>query len=330
MQISPETWAIVAATGLGPIVAVAITLWRTEVTSKYNRRVHVFRTLMATRRVGISPDHVNALNLVEVDYYGCDKVEAAWSEYKDHLNNSGKPEDDAWRETKEKLLAKLLFEIAAVLGFNIPAIDIFKGGYAPLGWAHREYRQLAAMEYLYDLSQAPQEPIRLWAEQGRSLWIGNLARIPEAAGWPELAAFLTAINAAESPIESVGCEKGFFPAAGKGVPPVTLGSYFNVLFTDAVLNDVPESALLLSSRLLQAVEGCESWWSDIEIALERYRFVAGTAVPWGLMLRVSGYGRDESEARKLWGVTLDHLAKAVGELPHDFGWHQDRVSGAAA
>lgn len=211
------------------------------------------------------------------------------------------------------------------------------------------------------LTRPPQEPIRLWAEQGRSLWIGNgwgpavpypavdhgdghrnhgyvrikgnteaLARIPEAAGWPELAAFLTAINAAESPIESVGCEKGFFPAAGKGVPPVMLGSYFNVLFTDAVLNDVPESALLLSSRLLQAVEGCESWWSDIEIALERYRFVAGTAVPWGLMLRVSGYGRDESEARKLWGVTLDHLAKAVGELPHDFGWHQDRVSGAAA
>ena len=153
MQISTETWAIVAATGLGRILAVAITLWRTEVTSRYNRRLHVFRTLMATRKVGISPDHVNALNLVEVDYYGCDKVEAAWSDYKDHLNNSGKPEDDAWRETKEKLLAKLLFEIAAVLGFKIPAMDIFKGGYAPLGWAHREYRKLAAMEYLYDLSQ---------------------------------------------------------------------------------------------------------------------------------------------------------------------------------
>ena len=78
MTISGDTWAIVAATGLGPIIAILITLWRGAVTSKYNRRLYVFRTLMATRKVGISPDHVNSLNLVEVDFYGCRKVEAAW------------------------------------------------------------------------------------------------------------------------------------------------------------------------------------------------------------------------------------------------------------
>ena len=104
MAISSDTWAIVAATGLGPILAVLITLWRTEISSKYNRRLYVFRTLMATRKVGISPDHVNAINLIEVDYYGCRKVEAAWSEYKDHLNDNSKPEDEPWREKKERLV----------------------------------------------------------------------------------------------------------------------------------------------------------------------------------------------------------------------------------
>jgi hypothetical protein len=80
-------------------------------------------------------------------------LEAAWSSYKSHLNDSSKPEDEAWHETKERRLAELLFEIAAVLGFKIPALDIFKGGYAPKGWAHRDLRAVGALEYVYELSQ---------------------------------------------------------------------------------------------------------------------------------------------------------------------------------
>jgi hypothetical protein len=104
VHISQETWAIVAATALGPIVAVIITLWREAARDKYNRRLFVFRTLMSTRRAPISNEHVNALNLIEVDFYDCKAVEAAWKPYKDHLNTG--PDDEAWREKKENLLAK--------------------------------------------------------------------------------------------------------------------------------------------------------------------------------------------------------------------------------
>jgi hypothetical protein len=83
---------------------------------------------------------VNAINLIEVDFYGCAAVEAEWKTYKNHLNDNSKPEDEAWRRTKEKLLSKILFEIAKVLKFDIPAIEIFEGGYAPGGWAHRDMR----------------------------------------------------------------------------------------------------------------------------------------------------------------------------------------------
>lgn len=160
--MTSETWAIVAATGLGPILAVALSLWREGARAKYNRRLHVFRTLMATRKVGISNDHVNALNLVEVDYYRCRKVEAAWNDYKAFLNDRSKlPVNDQWVDEKEKLLAKLLFEIAAVLGFNIPAIDIFKGGYAPEGWAYRDARSIGALEYIHQLSEGT-KVLPLW------------------------------------------------------------------------------------------------------------------------------------------------------------------------
>jgi hypothetical protein len=153
MAITADTWAIVAATGLGPILAVALTLWREAVKAKYSRRLHVFRTLMATRRMAISNEHVNAINLVEVDFYKCRSVKAAWSEYKNHLHDNSQKEDQIWRETKERLLPKLLFEIAAVVGFKIPAIDIFKGGYAPKGWEHRDMRATGALEYIYELIQ---------------------------------------------------------------------------------------------------------------------------------------------------------------------------------
>jgi hypothetical protein len=106
---------------------------------------------MATRKSPISKEHVNAINLVEVEFYDCKKVDASWKIYSEHLNDQNKVEDEVRREEKEKLLAKLLSEIANVLGFRIPAIDIFKGGYAPKGWVHREARALTALEYVNDL-----------------------------------------------------------------------------------------------------------------------------------------------------------------------------------
>jgi hypothetical protein len=160
--MTSETWAIVAATGLGPILAVVLSLWRESVRSKYGRRLHVFRTLMATRKVGISNEHVNALNLVEVDFYRCSKVEMAWNDYKEFLNDRSKlPVNEQWSDEKEKLLAKLLFEIAAVLHFNIPAIDIYKGGYAPEGWAYRDSRAMGALEYIHQLSEGS-KVVPLW------------------------------------------------------------------------------------------------------------------------------------------------------------------------
>jgi hypothetical protein len=172
MALTADTWAVVAATGLGPVLAVALTLgftyWRETEAKKerareviYNRRLHVFRVLMSTRRVGISLDHVNAINLIEVDFYGCAAVEAEWKTYKNHLNDNSKPEDEAWRRTKEKLLSKILFEIAKVLKFDIPAIEIFEGGYAPGGWAHRDMRYIGALEYLHELREGSNH-LPLW------------------------------------------------------------------------------------------------------------------------------------------------------------------------
>jgi hypothetical protein len=145
-----------------------------------------------------------------------------------------------------------------------------------------------------------------------------IARIPEAQDWPELQAFLLAVNAPESPIESVGCEKNYFSVDVPGVPKVKLGSYVDIVFSEAALNDRAENQLLLASRLLEAVEGCGKWWSVIEIGLQRFRYFGGASAPWGLFLRVIAHGRSQEEARKLWGESMRRLTAAVSGLPAAF------------
>ena len=111
---------------------------------------------MATRKIGISNEHVNALNLIEVDFYKCKEVEAAWKSYLDHLNThvplDNEAQAAAWGETKERRLAELLFQMGKVLKFDISALDMFKGGYAPQGWAHKEQRQSDLLDFFHDMS----------------------------------------------------------------------------------------------------------------------------------------------------------------------------------
>ena len=204
------------------------------------------------------------------------------------------------------------------------------------------------------LTSPPSEPILLWREQNRSVWIANawgpaipygpvdhgdghqnhgykrvkgnpeaVRNIPEAQGWPEFQEFLITVNGAESPIESVGCEKGFFPVDLAGDALIKLGSYIDVIFTELTLNERPETLLLLASRLLHAVKGCESWWGDVEIALQPFKGILGVAdAPWGLLLRVTNHGRNREEARKFWGETLRRLGKAISQLPSDFRFRE--------
>lgn len=145
-----DTWAVVLATALGPLAAVLITMWRGRVDAVRDRQTNVFSTLMATRRLQISTEHVNALNLIEVEFYRKPTVLAAWKNYIGHLH--GGPEDAAWIEKKDKLLAELLSNMAKVLNFKIDGLDIFRSGYAPGGWVHREDRANAAMEFVYQLA----------------------------------------------------------------------------------------------------------------------------------------------------------------------------------
>lgn len=77
-----------------------------------------------------------------------------------------------------------------------------------------------------------------------------IEQVPELKRFPEFAGFIGAINHADSPIESVGCENGFFDAEGQDVAKKMIGSYVDVVFSDVERNASPENFLHLAAWLL--------------------------------------------------------------------------------
>lgn len=144
-----------------------------------------------------------------------------------------------------------------------------------------------------------------------------IASVPEVVDWPDYQEFLSAINAPSSPLESVGCEKHFFPVDA-GEAKVRLGSYTDVIFSDLELNDDAENHLRLATLLAAALDGSERWWSGAELELQRLKGLAGCKRPWGLMVRVLGNGRDEDQARESWRASVQLLCRAISELDARF------------
>ncbi len=85
--------AIVFATFAGPIAAVQAQKWVERRREQNNRRITIFRTLMATRAASLSPAHVEALNAIPIEFYGSRRafkqVVDAWKSYLDYLSQQG-------------------------------------------------------------------------------------------------------------------------------------------------------------------------------------------------------------------------------------------------
>lgn len=130
--------AIVCATFLGPIAAVQAQKWIERGRERRNRRVTIFRVLMTTRATTLSPAHVEALNVVPIEFYGKEAafvdVVDAWKTYIDYLYRDN-VEPKAWAEKRVELLNEMLAKMALALGYRFNSVEIKRELYSPRGHA---------------------------------------------------------------------------------------------------------------------------------------------------------------------------------------------------
>ncbi len=135
-------WLTIAAILFGPIIAIRITRYLEKRRDDYGRKERIFKTLMATRATRLAGDHVQALNLIDVEFY--DKgtwtrhrknkaVVEAWKEYLDLLDNRPLNEKSfaVWASKLDDLFIELMYKMSIALGYDFDRTAIKNTSYMP-------------------------------------------------------------------------------------------------------------------------------------------------------------------------------------------------------
>ncbi|WP_157668842.1 DUF6680 family protein [Bordetella genomosp. 6] len=127
-----DTWAVVFATLLGPVLAVQAQRIVAERGEARQRKQWLFRSLMNTRVGTLTAEHVNALNAVPLEFHKDKAIMRSWRTYLDHLNNQG-TSLEAWGAKRVELYTDLLSKMAEKLNYGFDPLQLKNEIYAPRG-----------------------------------------------------------------------------------------------------------------------------------------------------------------------------------------------------
>lgn len=142
-------WLIILAVISGPILAVQIQKRLEDWREKKRRKLFIFETLMTTRGNTVSERHVEALNVIDLEFSVKKPKEKevvdSWKVYRDHLHNAPHHVSDPsyldqvqrWKEKTDEFLIDLLFEMSRALDYDFDLVQLKRGCYTPQG--HLDY-----------------------------------------------------------------------------------------------------------------------------------------------------------------------------------------------
>ncbi len=124
----------VSAIAFSPIIALRIQKAEEDNKDIKQKQLNIFKALMATQAARVSPEHCYALNMIDIEFYGCKNVLSSWATYKAHLNSMTSEQTDeaakVWLKTGNDLLMNLLSDISKHLNLYINKEDL-NGLYFP-------------------------------------------------------------------------------------------------------------------------------------------------------------------------------------------------------
>jgi hypothetical protein len=136
-----KDWLIVLATLLSPLIAVQVSVYLQRRRDKEARKFQVFQALMASRAAVLAPRFVEALNMVDVAFYGRDRKSRATVEacrlYIEHHNQSTASE--TWGDKRSDLMVDMLQKMAVATGYEFDKVSIKNTSYFPRGYGDQEF-----------------------------------------------------------------------------------------------------------------------------------------------------------------------------------------------
>ncbi len=137
----------------GPIKAVKITRKMDKERDIRERKLEVFRSLMKTRRIRLSSEHVTALNLIELEFYKKTLVTKPYREYIKHLSSPlpASDQQEHYFTERDDLFVNLLQGLGEELGYNFDKKDLDRLSYTPVGWEQDESTQKKNARLLSEL-----------------------------------------------------------------------------------------------------------------------------------------------------------------------------------
>jgi hypothetical protein len=145
LSVSLEAWLTILAIIIGPLAALLIQKRLENRRAKEDRKIKIFREIMANRASRISPAYVQALNGIETEFYGDTTVIEAWRSLIDFLNTPHNAVDDPnsvrWNDRVTELLTDMLLRMAESLDYHFDTVTLKRNAYYPRGWNDIETEQ---------------------------------------------------------------------------------------------------------------------------------------------------------------------------------------------
>ena len=138
---------VIIAIIIAPVLAVQVQKFIENRKAATDRKMQIFRTLMATRMTPLSPLHVEALNMIDIEFHKDKRIVDTWRSLLDNFASYPQdPEDPNYTtmltsraEKSIELLTDLLYEMSKVLNYNFDKVHLIKrGAYIPKGHADIE------------------------------------------------------------------------------------------------------------------------------------------------------------------------------------------------
>lgn len=153
-----KDWIMIGAVIAGPILAVQAQKIIESFRDKRQRRQTIFKTLMSTRGERLSREHVKALNMIDIEFYGRKifrtryqtarekAVTNAWKKYNTILGEHGRYQtQEVWLIKCDELFTKLLYEMSQALRYDYDEVQIQRDSYRPDIYGKIEMAQLGVL-----------------------------------------------------------------------------------------------------------------------------------------------------------------------------------------